>query len=55
MTNLIIAASLQQNPDKVHAHIDEIEAEKLLSNKVHQTKGNNNVNLTLYYCCEYVF
>ena len=39
MSNKIIFLSLQKNPDTVHAHIDEIQAEMLLSNKVNTTKG----------------
>ncbi|XP_056460021.1 armadillo-like helical domain containing protein 1 isoform X2 [Gadus chalcogrammus] len=30
--------NFMQSPDRVHPNIDEIQAEKLLSNKVHQTK-----------------
>ena len=58
MTIEIIAASLQQSPDRVHPNIDEIQAEKLLSNKVHQTKGNDDVNIMYFLWggrCEYLF
>ncbi|CAL8393095.1 unnamed protein product [Boreogadus saida] len=38
--------NFMQSPDRVHPNIDEIQAEKLLSNKVHQTKvGRVKMNI----------